>query len=116
MGTVWQACRVDIRDSANAVVLGAGRWLARVNERHPWSHNEYFHGWILRNLPARREAAVDIGCGTGVLAAKLAPRFARVTGIDADEGMAAAATARLARDRHVSILRCRFEDFARDFR
>jgi len=103
---------MDVRDSANPVVLSAGRWLAGVNTRHPWNHNEHFHGWILRNLPARRQAAVDVGCGTGVLAGKLAPHFAHVTGIDADEGMAAAAGARLAGDPRVSIMRCRFDVFA----
>jgi SAM-dependent methyltransferase len=94
------------------MVLTAARWLAVVNSRHPWNHNEHFHGWILRNLPASRRAAVDVGCGTGVLAGKLASRFARVTGIDADEGMSAAARARLASDRRVRIVRCRFEEFA----
>jgi SAM-dependent methyltransferase len=103
---------LDVRDSANPVVLSAARWLARVNARHPWNHNEHFHGWILRNLPARRQAAVDVGCGKGMLAAKLAPRFARVTGIDADEGMATTASARLAGDPRVSIMRCRFDAFA----
>jgi SAM-dependent methyltransferase len=103
---------VDVRDSANPVVLTTGRWLARVNARHPWDHNEHFHGWILRNLPASRQAAVDVGCGTGVLAGRLAPHFARVTGIDADEGMSDAARARLAGDPHVSILSCRFDAFA----
>lgn len=103
---------MDVRDSANPMVLAAGRWLAAVNSRHPWNHNEHFHAWILRNLPASRQAAVDVGCGTGVLAGKLASRFARVTAIDADEGMSAAARARLAGDRRVSIVRCRFEEFA----
>jgi SAM-dependent methyltransferase len=103
---------VDVRDSANPVVLTAARCLDRVNARHPWNHNEHFHGWILRNLPARREAAADVGCGTGVLAGKLALHFARVTGIDADERMAAAASARLAGVPRVSILRCRFDAFA----
>jgi SAM-dependent methyltransferase len=103
---------VDVKDSANPVVAGASRWLGRVNARHPWNHNEHFHSWILRNLPARRQAAVDVGCGTGVLAGKLAPRFARVTGIDADAGMAAAASARLVHDPVVTIRRCGFEDFA----
>jgi SAM-dependent methyltransferase len=102
---------MDARDSTNPVILSAGRWLAVVNSRHPWNHNEYFHGWILRNLPARRQAAVDVGCGTGVLAGKLASRFARVTGIDADEGMSAAARARLAGDPRVRIMRCRFDEF-----
>ena len=103
---------MDVRDNANPVMASVRRWLDRVNARHPWNHNEHFHGWILRNLPARRTAAVDVGCGTGVLAGKLAPRFARVTGIDADAGMAAAASARLAHDPQVSIRHCRFEQFA----
>jgi SAM-dependent methyltransferase len=103
---------VDVRHSGNPVLAGARRWLARVNARHPWNHNEHFHGWILRNLPARRHAAVDIGCGTGVLAGKLAPHFARVTGIDADAGMAAAASARLAGHPRVTIRHCGFGQFA----
>jgi 2-polyprenyl-3-methyl-5-hydroxy-6-metoxy-1,4-benzoquinol methylase len=103
---------MDVRDSTHPLVLSAARWLAAVNSRHPWSHNEHFHGWILRNLPARRQAAVDVGCGTGVLAGKLACHFARVTGIDADDGMAAAASARLADDPRVSFMRCRFDEFA----
>jgi SAM-dependent methyltransferase len=103
---------MDVRDSTNPMVLTAARWLAIVNSRHPWNHNEHFHGWILRNLPARRQAAADVGCGTGVLAGKLAPHFTRVTGIDADEGMSSAARARLAGDPRVSIMRCRFDEFA----
>jgi len=102
---------MDVRDSANPVVLTAARWLDDVNGRHPWNHNEHFHRWILGNLPAGRQAAVDVGCGTGVLAGKLARHFARVTGIDADAGMAAAASARLAGDPRVTIARCRFEEF-----
>lgn len=106
---------MDVRDSANPLALGAARWLATVNARHPWNHNEHFHGWILRNLPARRQAAVDVGCGTGVLTGKLAPHFARVTGIDADEGMFRAARARLAGDPRVTITRCRFDKPPRHF-
>jgi SAM-dependent methyltransferase len=103
---------MDVRDSANPVVLSAARWLAGVNARHSWNHNEHFHGWILRHLPARRRAAVDVGCGAGVLAGKLAPHFAQVTGIDADEGMAAAAGRRLADEPGLTITRCRFDAFA----
>src|SRR6266568_4966841 len=102
---------MDVRARANPVLAGARRWLARVNARHPWNHNEHFHGWILRNLPARRRVAVDVGCGTGMLAGKLAGHFARVTGIDADAGMAAAASARLDDDPGVTIRRCGFEEF-----
>jgi SAM-dependent methyltransferase len=103
---------VDVRDSASPLLVDARRWLARVNARHPWNHNEHFHGWILRNLPARRRAAVDVGCGTGALAGKLAPHFARVIGIDADAGMADAASVRLTQNPRVSFRRCCFEEFA----
>jgi SAM-dependent methyltransferase len=85
--------------------------LARVNARHPWSHNDYFHGWILRNLPGGRDLAVDIGCGKGVLSRKLAARFAHVTGIDADEGMVAVASARLGDVPQASIRQCSFAEF-----
>ena len=99
---------MDIRDLPGPV----HQTLAKVNARYPWNHNEYFHGWILRNLPARRGVAVDIGCGKGVLAEKLATRFAHVTGIDRNEGMVAAASARLRGFPQVSIKRCDFADFS----
>jgi SAM-dependent methyltransferase len=70
--------------------------MARLNARHPWSHNDHFHRWILANLPAERHAALDVGCGQGVLVASLAPHVARVTGNDADPGMRADAAERCA--------------------
>src|ERR1700728_4331400 len=98
---------MDIRD-----LPGPGHQaLAKINARHPWNHNEHFHGWILRNLPARRNVAMDVGCGKAVLAGKLATQFAHVTGIDRNEGMAAAAAARLRGGPQVSIQRCDFADF-----
>jgi SAM-dependent methyltransferase len=66
--------------------------MARLNARHPWSHNDHFHRWILANLPAQRHAALDVGCGQGALVAALAPHVATVTGNDADPGMRADAT------------------------
>ena len=103
---------MDVRDSSNSVLATAERWLALINARHPWDHNQHFHGWILRNLPVRRRAAVDVGCGKGLLAGTLAGHFARVTGIDADANMAAAANARLRLDQRLTIRRCTFEQFA----
>jgi SAM-dependent methyltransferase len=99
---------MDIRDLA---ILGH-QTLAKVNARHPWNHNEHYHGWILRNLPARRRAAVDIGCGKGVLARKLVTHFAHVTGIDRSDNMAEAASARLREFSAVNIQRCDFADFS----
>ncbi|HVX44228.1 MAG TPA: class I SAM-dependent methyltransferase [Mycobacteriales bacterium] len=58
--------------------------LAAFNTAHPWSHNAHYHGWILRNRPARVDRALDIGCGTGELARQLTDRAGEVCGIDAD--------------------------------
>jgi SAM-dependent methyltransferase len=76
-------------------LTGAARALNRWNDRHPWNHNDHFHGWILRNLPARRTAALDVGCGRGGLVALLADRFESVTGVDPDAEMAALSRERL---------------------
>ena len=88
------------------------RWLERVNGRHPWSHNDHFHGWILRNLPARRRRALDVGCGTGVLVAELTNRFAHVTGVDADAGMVGAGRERLATNPRATVRLGTFADLA----
>ncbi|MBX3191377.1 MAG: class I SAM-dependent methyltransferase [Labilithrix sp.] len=45
---------------------------------------------IERYLPDRREAALDLGCGTGRLSARLAERFDAYTGVDLDTMVAEA--------------------------
>jgi SAM-dependent methyltransferase len=71
--------------------------MARLNARHPWSHNDHFHGWILSRLPDRRRRALDVGCGQGELLAALGSSFDEAVGIDTDAGMRAAAAARCSR-------------------
>jgi SAM-dependent methyltransferase len=101
---------MDIRTVPNPLVRAGGRWLHRVNQRHPWSHNDHFHGWILRRLPARRRRALDVGCGAGLLLSRLHGRFDEVLGVDADATMAAASAERLAGDPAVSVRHARFEE------
>lgn len=88
---------MDIRSLANG---GLARRLVTgmrdLNARHPWNHNDYFHAWILTELPESRHNALDIGCGRGELLAALAERFAHVHGTDTDEAMRQAASARCA--------------------
>jgi SAM-dependent methyltransferase len=74
-----------------------------LNARHPWSHNDHFHSWILANLPTRRQAALDVGCGRGELLAALSPHFEEVLGVDVDESMRLAADQRCAGLPNVSI-------------
>lgn len=68
----------------------------RLNQRHPWSHNDAFHPWVMSRLPKRRVLALDVGCGRGELAAALASEFDAVHAIDADRQMREAASARTA--------------------
>ena len=72
-----------------AAVRAFDRW----NARHPWSHNDRFHGWVLRNLPEHRGLAVDVGCGRGLLLGRLAAHVDEVIGLDHDSAMARAARA-----------------------
>ncbi|WP_129782965.1 class I SAM-dependent methyltransferase [Promicromonospora panici] len=101
---------MDIRTVPNPLVRAGGRWLRRINDRHPWSHNDHFHGWILRRLPVRRRRALDVGCGAGLLLGRLRGRFDEVLGIDADSAMAAVSTERFAGDPVVSVRHIRFEE------
>ena len=75
----------------------------KLNARHPWSHNDYFHGWILANLPEPCTVALDVGCGRGGLAAALAPHVERVIGNDVDETMRVEASRRCAGLANVTI-------------
>lgn len=94
---------MDVRDSTHPFVQRVVGALGRFNDRHPWSHNDHFHPWILRNLPVRRGAALDVGCGQGGLLAKLSPHFGRVHGTDVDAAMRAEAAARCAGLRNVTV-------------
>ncbi|CAB4904415.1 class I SAM-dependent methyltransferase [Rhodococcus sp. NPDC080181] len=77
-----------LRRMGTSLIGGQGaQWVQALNARHPWSHNDYFHSWILANLPSRRREAVDVGCGRGGLVHSLAPYFDHVTGVDIDSDM-----------------------------
>jgi ubiquinone/menaquinone biosynthesis C-methylase UbiE len=59
-----------------------------------WNHNVHYQPVILNAVPPRCGAALDVGCGDGLLACKLAARCRHVTGIDADSRMVALARER----------------------
>ncbi|GIH93631.1 class I SAM-dependent methyltransferase [Planobispora siamensis] len=47
-----------------------------------WNHNTHYHPLVLRAVPPGCGTALDVGCGDGLLARKLAGRAERVIGID----------------------------------
>ncbi|MBV9793776.1 MAG: class I SAM-dependent methyltransferase [Actinobacteria bacterium] len=62
-----------------------------------WNHNVYYQPLILGAVPPNCGSALDVGCGDGLLASRLATRCRDVTGVDRDHQMIALARAR-ARD------------------
>jgi 2-polyprenyl-3-methyl-5-hydroxy-6-metoxy-1,4-benzoquinol methylase len=58
-----------------------------------WNHNVHYQPVILNEVPSGCRTALDVGCGDGMLARRLAERSAKVTGIDRDPRMIALARA-----------------------
>lgn len=59
-----------------------------------WNHNVHYQPVILDAVPPGCGAALDVGCGDGMLARRLAGRCEAVTGIDRDAPMIALARSR----------------------
>jgi SAM-dependent methyltransferase len=58
--------------------------LGCVRRRGRWNHNIHYHRLILEAVPAGCQRALDVGCGEGMLARRLARRVPYVAGIDRD--------------------------------
>lgn len=67
--------------------------LASLSE-NGWDHNVHYHPFLLRQLSGVREAALEVGCGTGTFARALAERFEQVIAIDLAPRMVEIAKAR----------------------
>ena len=87
----------------------------RFNRAHPWSHNDAYV--VLREARKARRAggnrALDVGCGTGNLVARLAQELREVTGVEADATTASLAAAALSAFPNVRIAHARFPQEAR---
>lgn len=47
-----------------------------------WDHNAYYHRLLLRQMPQRCRRVLDVGCGAGAFAARLARRSDQVDALD----------------------------------
>ncbi|WP_018503633.1 class I SAM-dependent methyltransferase [Parafrankia discariae] len=52
-----------------------------------WDHNAYYHRLLLRQLPQPSRRVLDVGCGAGAFAARLAQRSERVDAVDRSPAM-----------------------------
>lgn len=49
-----------------------------------WNHNSHYHDILLANIPEPRARALDVGCGLGTFARRLATRIDCVDALDAE--------------------------------
>ena len=69
-----------------------------------WNHNTAFHQEVVRDAGRRGGRALDVGCGEGLLCARLAGVCREVIGIDSDERALARARRRLERTPKARVL------------
>ena len=50
-----------------------------------WNHNTHYHRTLLRLVPDRCDRALDVGCGDGAFARRLATKSGAVVAIDVDQ-------------------------------
>jgi 2-polyprenyl-3-methyl-5-hydroxy-6-metoxy-1,4-benzoquinol methylase len=80
-------------------------------DRDYWNHNTAYHPWLVRIASEHRGDVLDVGCGDGLLAQRLAPVSRSVTGIDPDPEAIGPAADRLASHGHVTISHGEFQDY-----
>nr|WP_202446743.1 class I SAM-dependent methyltransferase [Streptomyces sp. SID5468] len=73
-----------------------------------WNHNTHYHRLVLDAVPAGCRAALDVGCGDGLLVSRLAARAREVTGVERSPGMLRLAAERT---RHLDNVRLVRADF-----
>ena len=56
-----------------------------------WDHNCWYHRLLLARVPPDAARVLDVGCGAGTLACRLASRVQRVDAVDRSAAMVAAA-------------------------
>ncbi|MDG4667826.1 class I SAM-dependent methyltransferase [Mycobacterium sp. 236(2023)] len=76
-----------------------------------WNHNTGYHPWLRRIAAQHRGDVLDVGCGDGLLAERLAPVSRSVTGIDADPAAMHRARARLSTTTNVSLAEDTFDAY-----
>ncbi len=70
--------------------------MAAPSDHDYWNHNTAYHPWLVSIAAEHRGDVLDVGCGDGLLAQRLAPVSRSVTGIDPDPAAIRRAADRLA--------------------
>lgn len=65
-----------------------------MSSQRPWNINIHYNALVDAQVPAGAKQVLDVGCGDGFLAARLAERIPRVVALDVDEPVLKRASAR----------------------
>lgn len=76
-----------------------------------WNHNSAYHPWLIPIAAQHCGDVLDVGCGEGLLAQRLAPVSRSVVAIDPDPEAVRRARDRLCVDRNVTVAQVAFEAF-----
>jgi 2-polyprenyl-3-methyl-5-hydroxy-6-metoxy-1,4-benzoquinol methylase len=76
-----------------------------------WNHNTAYHPWLLDIAAQRNGDVLDVGCGDGLLAQRLAPVSRTVTAIDPDASAVLRAEKRLSALPEVQVRESAFDAF-----
>jgi 2-polyprenyl-3-methyl-5-hydroxy-6-metoxy-1,4-benzoquinol methylase len=85
--------------------------MARPSDTDYWNHNTAYHPWLVDIAAQHRGHVLDVGCGDGLLAQRIAPVSRSVTAIDADAAAIERATERLAAHQRVTVSPAAFETY-----
>jgi len=85
--------------------------MAVPSDRYYWNHNTAYHPWLVDIAARHRGNVLDVGCGDGLLAQRLAPLSRSVTAIDPDPVAVERAADRLAAHEHVDVSRSEFDTY-----
>jgi SAM-dependent methyltransferase len=69
-----------------------------------WTQNNHYHSLLLRHVPKGCQNALEVGCGTGAFARRLAERARHVTALDLSPEMI-----RVARSRSIDVPNIEFQ-------
>jgi 2-polyprenyl-3-methyl-5-hydroxy-6-metoxy-1,4-benzoquinol methylase len=76
-----------------------------------WNHNTAYHPWLIDIAARHRGDVLDVGCGDGLLAQRLAGVSRSVTAIDPDAAAVQRADDRLTTYANVTVSHQTFEAF-----
>ncbi|WP_163896294.1 class I SAM-dependent methyltransferase [Mycolicibacterium hippocampi] len=84
----------------------------RKTQAEYWNHNTAYHPWLASLAARHRGDVLDVGCGDGLLAQRLAPVSRSVLAIDPDGTAVRRARDRVGTARNVAVDQAAFDDCA----